>query len=167
MLNTHLRIVQFKARNFCNCLIQVISKFQRHNVQSITPLGRNGDVLNTVVHKNIRISNVIVYDILDSDHLPIVFHSLDHVRINKVPKPFEKFTDLERFQCLTSNLISPRIRINSGILVNKAERDFTAPIASTYQLSKSMITLSELNNDLPGLDCLLKDEKTVAGNQGS
>jgi hypothetical protein len=34
----------------------------------------NSDVLDIVVHKNIRVSDVIVSDILDSDHLPIVFH---------------------------------------------------------------------------------------------
>jgi hypothetical protein len=44
-----------------------------------SPVG-NGDVLDIVVHKNIRLSNVIVSDILDSDHLPIIFHILDHVK---------------------------------------------------------------------------------------
>jgi hypothetical protein len=40
----------------------------------------NGDVLDIVVHKNVRLSEVIVSDILDSDHLPNIFHVLDHVR---------------------------------------------------------------------------------------
>jgi hypothetical protein len=39
-----------------------------------SPVG-NGDVLDIVVHRNIRLSNVIVSDILDSDHLPIIFHT--------------------------------------------------------------------------------------------
>jgi hypothetical protein len=43
-----------------------------------SPVG-NGDVLDIVVHKNIRLSNVIVSDILDSDHLLIIFHILDQV----------------------------------------------------------------------------------------
>jgi hypothetical protein len=64
------------------------------------PVG-NGDVLDIVVHKDIRISNVIVSDILDSDHLPIVFHILDYLITNEVPKSFEKVTDWERFQSLT------------------------------------------------------------------
>jgi endonuclease/exonuclease/phosphatase (EEP) superfamily protein YafD len=34
----------------------------------------NGDVLDIVVHQNIRLSDVIVLDILGSDHMPIVFH---------------------------------------------------------------------------------------------
>jgi hypothetical protein len=114
-----------------------------------------------VVHKNIRISDVIAYDILDSEHIPIVFHILDHVRNNKVPKHFEIVTDLERFQSLTSNLISPRIEINSGVEADKAARTFAASIASAYRLSKSKITLSELNNDLPGLDRLLKYKKRM------
>jgi hypothetical protein len=107
-----------------------------------SPVG-NGDVLDIVVHKNIRLSNVIISDILDSDHLPLIFHIL------------------ERFQSLTSNLISPRIEINSGAEADKAARAFTASIASAYRLSASMITLSELNNDLPGLYRLLKYKKRM------
>jgi hypothetical protein len=68
---------------------------------------------------------------------------------------------LERFQSLASNLISPRIEINSGVEADTATRDFTAFIASSYRLSTSKITLSELNNDLPGLDRLLKYKKRM------
>jgi hypothetical protein len=81
--------------------------------------------------------------------------------------PLEKITDWERFHSIASNLISPRIEINSRVEADKAAHAFTASIASAYRLSTSKITLSELNNDLPGLDRLLKDEKIVAGNQGS
>jgi hypothetical protein len=66
-----------------------------------------GDLLDFVVHKNIRLSNVIVSDILDSDHLPIIFHILDHVRTQNASASLEKFTDWEQFQSLTSNLIYP------------------------------------------------------------
>jgi hypothetical protein len=76
--------------------------------------GGNGDVLDIVMHKNIRLSNVTISDILDSDYLPIIFHILDHVRTKNVSAPLEKFTDLERFQSLASNLISSRLEINSG-----------------------------------------------------
>jgi hypothetical protein len=62
----------------------------------------NGDVLDIVVHKNIRLSDVIVSEILDSDHLPITFHILDHVRTKQISKPLEKFTNWERFQSLAS-----------------------------------------------------------------
>jgi hypothetical protein len=67
----------------------------------------NGDVLDIVVHKNIRLSDVTVSDILDSDHLPIMFHVLDHVRTKQISKPLEIFSDWERFESLASNLISP------------------------------------------------------------
>jgi hypothetical protein len=40
----------------------------------------SGDVLDIVVHRNIRVSDVIVSDILDSDHLPAVYRLLDHVK---------------------------------------------------------------------------------------
>jgi hypothetical protein len=44
-----------------------------------SPAG-NCDVLNIVVHKNVWLSEVIVSDILGSDHLPIVVQLLDHIR---------------------------------------------------------------------------------------
>jgi hypothetical protein len=121
----------------------------------------NGDVLDIVVHKNIRLSNVIVSDILASDHLPIIFHIPDHVRTKTISTPLEKITDWELFQSLTSNLISPRIEINSGAEAHKAALALTASIASAYRLSTSKITLSELNNDLPGLDRLSKYKKKM------
>jgi hypothetical protein len=71
----------------------------------------NGDVLDVVVHQNIRVSDVIVSDILDSDHLPVIFHILDHVKIRNLSDPTEKFTDWDRFQNLASELISPKIEI--------------------------------------------------------
>jgi hypothetical protein len=39
----------------------------------------------------IRVSDVIVSDILDSDHLPIIFHIQDHVKIRNLSEPIEKF----------------------------------------------------------------------------
>jgi hypothetical protein len=40
--------------------------------------------------------------------------------------------------------------------VDKAACDFTASKASVYRPSTGKITLSDLNNDLPGLENLLK-----------
>jgi hypothetical protein len=45
-----------------------------------SPAG-NGDVLDIVVYKNIRLSHVTVSDILDSYPLPIVSHNIDHVSV--------------------------------------------------------------------------------------
>jgi hypothetical protein len=139
------------------------SDFKISAPQCPTPYSpvRNGDILDIVVRKNISLSNVIVSDILDSDHLPVTFHILDHVRTKNVSAPFEKFTDWERFQRLASNFISLRIEINSGAVADKAARAFTASIALAYRLSTSENTLSELNNDLPDLDRLLKYKKRM------
>jgi hypothetical protein len=124
-------------------------------------LGRNGEVPDIVVHKNITLSKVIVSDILDSDHLPILFHNLDQVRKQNASAPVEKFTGWERFQSLASNLISPRIEINSEVEADKAACAFTASIASAYRLSTSKITWTALNSNLPGLDRLLKYKKRM------
>jgi hypothetical protein len=121
----------------------------------------NGDVLDVVVHKNIRISNVTVSDILDSDHPPIIFHILDHVTTQNVSAPLEKFTEWERFQSLALNLVSPRIEINPGVEAEGAASAITASIASAYRLSNNRITLTELNSYLPGLDRLLKYKKRM------
>jgi hypothetical protein len=95
----------------------------------------NGDVLDIVVHQNFRISDVIVSYILGSDHLPIIFHKLDHAKLRNLSEPIEKFTDWDQFQRIASELISPRIEINTGVETDKAARDFTASVASAHRLS--------------------------------
>jgi hypothetical protein len=98
-----------------------------------SPAG-NGDVLDIVVHQHVRMSEVIVSAILDLDHLPIVFHLLDHIRTRNPSDPVDKFVDFECFQRLASELISVRIQINSGGEADKAAYNVTAPIASAYRL---------------------------------
>jgi endonuclease/exonuclease/phosphatase (EEP) superfamily protein YafD len=49
-----------------------------------------GDVLDIVVHKDVRLSEVRVLDIVDSDHLPTMFRVLDHVKANTILDPVEK-----------------------------------------------------------------------------
>jgi hypothetical protein len=98
-------------------------------------LSGNVDILDIVVHQNIRVLDVIVSDILESDHLPILFHILDHVKVRNLSKPIGKFTDWERFQSLASELISPKIEIKSGVEADKAARNFSSSIASEYRLS--------------------------------
>jgi hypothetical protein len=116
--------------------------------------------------------NLTVSDILDSDHLPIIFCLLQHVKVRNLSKPIEKLTDWKQFQNIASELLSPRLETNTGIEADKAARDFTSSIASAYRLSTRKVTLSVLNTDFPGLDQLLKqkqkkDKKIVSGNQGS
>jgi hypothetical protein len=67
--------------------------------------------------------------------LPIMFSILDHVKAREVSDPVEKFTDWERFQSLASDLVSPKIQINSSTDADKAARDFTAPIACVIFIS--------------------------------
>jgi hypothetical protein len=57
-----------------------------------TPSGK-GDVLDIVLHRNVRISEVNVLEILDADHLPILFHMLDHVSTRDISAPREIHTD--------------------------------------------------------------------------
>jgi hypothetical protein len=117
-------------------------------------------VLDIVFHQNIRVSDVIISDILDSDHLPVIFHILDHVKIRNLSDPTEN-SHWERFQNLASELISPKIEITSEVEAKKAARDFTASISSAYRLSTSKITLLDFNNDLPGLDRLSKHKQRL------
>jgi hypothetical protein len=105
------------------------------------PNGR-GDVRDIVVHKDVRHSEVSVLDIKDSDHLPIMFCILDHIKARKILDPVEKFTDWERFQSLASALV--------------AARDFAAPIASAYRLSTKTTSISDHNRGSSSLERLLK-----------
>jgi hypothetical protein len=63
-----------------------------------------GHVLDILVYKNIRMLGVILSHALDSDHLPILFHILIHIKIRNLLKPIEKLTDWDRFERLTSEL---------------------------------------------------------------
>jgi hypothetical protein len=73
---------------------------------------------------------------------------------------FKKLKGLDLFQSLTFELISPKFEItrNSRVEADKAAHDFSASIASKYMLSTGMITISGINNDLPGLDRLLNNK---------
>jgi hypothetical protein len=124
------------------------------------PDGR-GDVLDIVVHKNVRLSEVRVLDIMDSDHLPIMFCILDHIKAWEILDPFEKFTDWERFQSFASALVSQIVEMNSYIEADKADRDFAASVASAYRLSTKTITISDCNRGLSSLERLLKHKQRL------
>jgi hypothetical protein len=98
-------------------------------------------VLDTVVHRNTRVSDVTVSHNLDSDHLTIIFNVLDYVKIRNISEATEKFTDWNRFQSLASELISPKTEINSGVEADKAAWDFTASIASAYVVACRKVKL--------------------------
>jgi hypothetical protein len=104
---------------------------------------------------------VIVSDILDFDHQTTAFHTLDNVKTKNLKEPVKNFTDCERFQSLTSNLISPGTEINLEE-VGKEARDCTAAIALAHRLSTNKVSLSDINNqDLPGLDRWLKHRQRL------
>jgi hypothetical protein len=77
-----------------------INEFEISAPQCPTPYSPAG---NVDVRKNVRLSDVTVSDILDSDHLPIVFNLLDHVRTRSPSDPVDKLTDWERFRRLALN----------------------------------------------------------------
>jgi hypothetical protein len=55
----------------------------------------DGDVLDIVVQRNVWLSDVIVSDILDPDHLPVVLYLLDRIITRNLSDPVDKFTDWE------------------------------------------------------------------------
>jgi hypothetical protein len=118
-------------------------------------------MLDIVVHENVRLSEVIASEILDSDQLPIVFHLLDHLRTRNPSDLVDKITDWERFQSLAFELISPRIKINLGKDGDKAAGNFIGPITSAYSISTCKITLSDFHKQLPGLESLLKNKRRL------
>jgi hypothetical protein len=84
---------------------------------------------------------------------------LDHVRTRKVSDLIDKFTNWEMLQSLASEIISPRIQFNSGVEADTAAHDFLAITASACKLLTNKTTLSDLNNDLLGLESLLKHKR--------
>jgi hypothetical protein len=113
-------------------------------------------VLGIVLHKSTRISEINVLEILDSDHLPILFYMLDHVSTKDILAPVETFTDRDRFQSLVSDLISPGTQIHNFEDAEETARKVTASMSSAYRLSTYKITLSELNEKLPELERFLQ-----------
>jgi hypothetical protein len=110
---------------FVNCNFEILAP---KHLTHFVPNGRSY-VLDIVVHKDVRLLDVRVLDIMDSDHLPNMFCILEFW------DPVEKFTDWEWFQSLASALVSPRREFNSCVEADKAARDFAASIASAYMLS--------------------------------
>jgi len=112
-------------------------------------------VLDVVVHRNVRLSDVTVSEILESDHLPILFHILDHVSARDILDPVENHTDWERFGGLVFDLISTRIKIDTADDADRAACNFAASTASAYRPSRCKFILPEMN-ELPEVDCLLQ-----------
>jgi hypothetical protein len=85
-----------------NCCIQMILKFEHHN-----------SPLNTLLREMVTCSILLCTRTsgceksltLDLDHLPIMLHSLDHIRSRNLSDPVNKFTDWKGYKSLASELI--------------------------------------------------------------
>jgi hypothetical protein len=142
---------------FVNCNFEISApQYPTHFV----PNGR-GDVLDIVVYKDVRLSEVRVLDIMDSDHLPIMFYILDHITVREILDPVEKFRDWERFQSLASALVSAIVEINSCIEADKAAHGFAASIASAYRVSTKTTTISNRNRGSSSLERLFKHKQKL------
>jgi len=85
-------------------------------------------VIDIVTHKNVRVSDVS--DNLDSGiSYQIFFHIMDRVRTRDIWNKVEKFINRERFRSRISELISPRIQIDSGEEAENAIQHFTVSVA--------------------------------------
>jgi hypothetical protein len=120
----------------------VISNFEISAPQCsthYTPDGR-GNIQDIVVRQNIDLSEIIVMDILDSDHLTIMFSIMDPVRTRESLDPVEKPTDWELCQSLASELVLPNIKMYSSNEPGKYARDFVASLVSAHGQSTRKTT---------------------------
>jgi hypothetical protein len=89
MQRTLFEIIKFQtpqAWNSWNNLLVLASTFQLHIILHYASDVR-GDVLDIVVYHNIRLSQDIVTNILDLDHLPIMFEILDPAKTREASDP--------------------------------------------------------------------------------
>jgi hypothetical protein len=128
-----------------------------------TPDG-TGDVLDIVVHQNVRLAEIIVTDILDSDQLPIMLSILDSVGKREALDPVEKLTHWEFVKSLASELISQNIQIHSSNETDEAAYDFAASVASAYRKSTTKTAILDRKYEIPDLE---KHQKSMARNHGS
>jgi hypothetical protein len=112
-----------------------------------------------MVHKDVRLSEIRVLDIMDTDNLSC-FAFWIILRLGKFWIRL-KNSDWERFQSLASALVSSRVEINSCIEADSASRDFAASIASAYRLSTKTTTISESNRGPSSLERLFKHKQML------
>jgi hypothetical protein len=121
----------------------------------------SGDVLDIVVYQSIRVSDVIVSDIMGSDHLTIVFHILVKLKLGISRNLLKNLQYWSGFKALPQNKFLLESKLTRGVEADKAARDFTAFNASACRLSTGKVTLSDIHNDLPWLDRLLKHKQKL------
>jgi hypothetical protein len=140
---------------FVNCNFEISAP--QYPIQFV-PNGR-GYFLDIVGHKDVRLSEVRVLHVMDSDHQPIIFYIFVHTKSTKSLYQVEKITDWERFQSVASALVSPRVNIYSFIKADKADGVFAESIALAYRLSTEITTISDSNRRPYSLERLLKHSR--------
>jgi hypothetical protein len=100
--------------------------------------------------------DVTVSDVLESNHLPVFLHILDHFITTDISAAFETCTDMERFRFLASALNPALIKTDNVEEDEKAAVTFTVCLSSAYNLSTRKVNHLDLNNELPSLDHLLR-----------
>jgi hypothetical protein len=86
-----------------------------------------------------------VSDILDSNHLPIIFYLLESVKVRSLLKPIEKLSG--KFRNIASELITPRLEINTGTDAETFQLPLLRRIGCRKKKKKA--TLPDVNTDLP------------------
>jgi len=114
----------------------------------------NRDILDIVIHQNVRLSEITVSDVLDSDCLPIFFNILVHISAREISPRVETLTDWERFRSLASDLIQLRPQLDT-VEAEEAVSTFIASVASAYRLPTRKLTLSDPNSAPSDLDHFL------------
>jgi hypothetical protein len=84
---------------------------------------------------------------------------MDHISARGTSASVEIRTEWKQFWSLVSDLIPPRIRIDAIEEAEEVACTFTVSTALAYMLSTSKLTLSEINNEPPGVDHLLQLRK--------
>jgi hypothetical protein len=109
-----------------------------------TPRG-NSNILDIVIHQNVRLSDVTVSDVLHSDHLQIFFHKPDHVSVGKFRpelKPTEIGSGFEAWPLIYFNLDS------KTTLLKKLRKQLvlSQPLSPWHIGCQHTNSLSDLNN---------------------
>jgi hypothetical protein len=112
-------------------------------------------ILQTLVHRNVCLSDVTVSDVLESNHLPVFLHILDNFITTDSSASVETRTDTKRFRFLASALNPVLIKTDNVEEDENAAVTFSLS-SSAYNLSTRKLTLLDLNNELPSLDHLLR-----------
>jgi hypothetical protein len=110
-----------------------------------------------VVHQHIRLSEVIVTDILDSDHLPITFTFLDPVRMREALDQLKNRLGAVSKPHLWTIIVYPNIPIYSCKESDNATHDC---VLYSLALGRRTTILDQIY-ETPNIDHLLKNSRKL------